>query len=111
MKQICGMYLALASGLVLAAAQPVAIPVETFDVRIESVPRWEVFRAMPHEKAAGLMAAATKAGAACHELEGDSIVVCYYTAPASTGIDWEKLRQSFNTQSDQTLASKKKDVQ
>jgi hypothetical protein len=110
MRQIFGMYLALASGLVLAS-QPVTIPVETFDVNIESAPRWEVFRAMPHEKAAGLMAAATKAGAACHELEGDSIVVCYYTAPASVGIDWEKLRQSFDAQSDQALASKKKGVQ
>lgn len=105
MKQIFGMYLALASGLVLAA-QPVVIPVEVFDVNIEQAPRWEVFRAIPHEKAVGLLAAATKAGAACHELEGDGIVVCYYTAPASAGIDWGKLRQSFDAQPDQTLPAK-----
>jgi hypothetical protein len=101
MKQICGMYLALASGLVLAAAQPVAIPVETFDVRIESVPRWEIFSSIPHEKAVGLMDVATKAGAACHEIERHGIVICYSMAPATVGIDWKKLHQAFDAQSDQ----------
>lgn len=41
-------------------------------------PRWEEYRNIPAEKSTKLIAAATKEGAACHELRDVKIVVCYW---------------------------------
>jgi|APLak6261701877_1056259.scaffolds.fasta_scaffold00004_93 hypothetical protein len=41
-------------------------------------PSWEEYRNIPKDKAEKLISAATKEGAACHELQAEQIVVCYW---------------------------------
>lgn len=40
--------------------------------------RWEDYRNIPPSRAKQIIQAATKEGAACHELRAEKIVVCYW---------------------------------
>jgi len=93
--------LALFSGLAHGAGK-IEIPVETTDVVVEHgrAARWEEFRAVPHDKAVDLITAADTAGAACHELPTEQIVVCYFAdyQPNRVGMDFQKLSEAFGIQ-------------
>ncbi|WP_057382798.1 hypothetical protein [Pseudomonas aeruginosa] len=92
--------LALVAGLA-HAAQNVDISVETTDVVVDQArgARWEEYRAVSHQKAAELVATAKASGAACHELQAEKIVVCYFAdyQPPTIGMDFQKLRESLST--------------
>ncbi|HDS1721474.1 hypothetical protein NPS53_08195 [Pseudomonas putida] len=78
-------------------AEQVDIPVEVSSVEVDQAhtPRWEVARDVPHDKAAGAIAAGKKAGGMCHELAEERMVVCVFTASRSVGIDWDKLHKEM----------------
>lgn len=97
MKLILGVSFALVAGFAQAAAK-VDIPVEVVDVqRVQDRPAsWSVVRNVQHAKAADLIAAAEKSGAACHELAAEKIVVCYVSSGRSAGIDWERVYEELN---------------
>lgn len=96
---------ALFSGLAFGAGK-IDIPVETTDVVIDQhrAARWEEYRSIPHEKAVELISAGKSAGAACHELPVEQIVVCYFAdyQPKTVGIDFQKLREALGAQGECT---------
>lgn len=98
MKLMFAVALTLISGIA-HAAQPEATPVVITSAQKNDVPggRWVEYRDVSHASATKIIDAAEKAlGGICHELSKEQIVVCFYSAERTAGINWNAVGRDRN---------------